>query len=127
VTTERCVGKASGECRGPIVADLAVRAKRGHRNAGNSVKVPLCVVHTVKGARLSWFARAGAWLLPSTRGLISEGDGEGARITHRIVPREPWRSVLRDMGILPGASSREKKNVMMTLAGFPAEVQPWAW
>ena len=101
-TTALCIGKESGECQGPIVADLVVQAKRGRRNVGDPVKVPLCVVHTVKGALLSWFAHAGERLLVSIRRSIVGGGSAGIRITHRIVPREPWRSALRNLGITLG-------------------------
>lgn len=101
-TPSPCVARESGECRGPIVADLVLQAKEGRRNFGDPVKAPLCVVHAVKGALLSWFAHAGGKLLWSIRASLVPGARKGIRITHRVVAREPWRSVLRDLGITLG-------------------------
>src|SRR2546426_8534459 len=59
VMAEVCIGKDSGECQGPIVADLLFQLKRGNKNIGRPKKFPLCITHSIKGGVYTWLAHTG--------------------------------------------------------------------
>ena len=54
-----CIGQDTGQCQGPVVADLVLQLKRGSRNVGRAQKLPLCVVHAFRGGAYSWVAHSG--------------------------------------------------------------------
>jgi|SRR6267143_4711344 len=95
---EGCIGRNTGECRGPLVADLVIQLKRGRKNVGKAQKFPLCIFHTIKGSAYSWLAHAGETvLLDLVRSMVPRTP-RGLHVTHRIVVREPWKKLLRDLG-----------------------------
>lgn len=93
---EVCIGKSTGECQGPVVADLILQVKRGSRNVGRAQKFPLCVVHTVRGGVYSWLAHTGEAVLWGLVRSIVPRTPRGLHLKYRVVVREPWRKLLKD-------------------------------
>src|SRR5207244_636353 len=95
---EACIGRDAGECKGPVVADLVLQLKRGNKNVGHAQKLPLCVVHTLKGGAYSWVAHTGEAVVWNVIRSIAPATRKGVRLTHRVVVREPWRRLLKRLG-----------------------------
>ncbi len=96
---DSCMMTNSGECKGPVVADLVVQAKQGRRNVGKARKFPLCVVHALKGSAYSWIAHAGESIVWDVVRFLAPGTRKGLHLTYRIVVREPWKSAMRKLGL----------------------------
>ncbi len=94
---EECIRRATGECRGPIVADLVLQLKRGNRNVGKGEKLPLCFVHSLTGGVYSWAAHAGEALIWAAIKYVAPGTRKGVRLTYRVVAREPYRTWLKKL------------------------------
>ena len=99
VMAESCIGRETGECRGPVVADLILQLKRGSKNVGRAQKLPLCVVHALRGGAYSWVAHTGEAVLWSVVRSIAPGTRKGLHPTYRVVVREPWRKLLKRLGL----------------------------
>ena len=95
---DTCIGKSMGNCQGPVVADLVLQAKRGNKNVGKAQKLPLCVIHAAKGGAYTWMAHTGEAVVWGLVKSIAPGTPRGLHLKYRVVVREPWRKVLRDLG-----------------------------
>ena len=95
---EHCVRKDSGECQGPVVADLILQVKLGKRNAGPPLEFPLCLAHAIQGGVYSWLAGVGEKVAWGAIESIAPKTRKGLHIKHRVVAREPWKSLLRELG-----------------------------
>lgn len=98
VRADACVMSKSGECHGPVVADLVIQVKRGRRNVGRPEKLPLCVVHALKGRAYSWIAHAGESIVWNVVQSVAPRARIGLRVSHRIVVRQPWKGALQKLG-----------------------------
>jgi len=95
---ESCVRKNTGECQGPVVAGLFLQVKRENKNIGHTQRPPLCIAQAVKGGVHSWLAHTGEAVL---WGLVNSSvprTPRGLHLKYRVVVREPWRKLLRDLG-----------------------------
>ncbi|HKZ98880.1 MAG TPA: hypothetical protein VJ326_04740 [Thermoplasmata archaeon] len=96
---DACVMTKSGECRGPVVADLVIQVKRGRSNVGTPQKLPLCVVHALKGRAYSWIAHAGESIVWNVIQSVAPTARKGLRVSHRVVVRPKWRNILLRLGV----------------------------
>src|SRR2546428_13483850 len=96
---DNCIGRETGECKGPVVADLVLQLKRGSKNVGRPQKLPLGVVHAIRGGAYSWVAHTGEAIIWSVVRSIAPATRKGLSPTNSVVVREPCRRVLKRLGL----------------------------
>lgn len=94
-----CIGTGYGQCSGFLVADLVVQVKSGRKNVGRAVKLPLCATHAIQGGVASWLAHRGEKAVWSIVKAIEPAARRRLHLTYKVVPREPYKSMLKKMGI----------------------------
>ena len=60
--------------------------------------VPLCVTHSIKGGVYNWLAHTGEALIWGSFKSISPRMPKGVHLTYRIIIRETYRQLLKQLG-----------------------------